>query len=387
MNLCNANTVKYAKPSKKQSFRGASVYVAILRDSIPLDGGRQAPHFLLIMIESVKLPIYHGDTLRAAVESASEERNALVEGLIYENSINMWFGNDGVGKSVLALQSALQASAGEPVFGTFDCVRPLNIVYVIAERHISEPIERIKKMIEQVKWEPGNLLLIDDLQGLNLQVPKQAETAFNKIMDKVSVFREKVDLIYLDPIYAMTGGKLKDDEGVSHINDFSRKLSVTLGCADLMLHHENRGTRDQATGKRSQADMYGNKFLSAHCTAVFHIHKTDIGSRFERLKDSYGVLPEQFNLEFNAEIYISQITSDGILISKQGLIDGFINNCYNKGIKYTLNDMVKACPNVSLIYQRKMIYQRIISGNILAHKTNGKANLYETIRRVDTKPP
>ena len=91
-------------------------------------------------------PIYQGAKLREAIDKSLDERTPLIEGFLYKNGVTQVFAGDGEGKSSAILNLCLEASAGLPGWKGLPCPKPLNIIWLCAERPLDEPFERIKLM-------------------------------------------------------------------------------------------------------------------------------------------------------------------------------------------------------------------------------------------------
>lgn len=293
---------------------------------------------------------YHGKDFQDLLDRTATERKLLIEGLIPANAMVMAYATDGLGKSTLCLQQALESANAMKVFGALEVERPLNHIYVLAERDPSEPAERVIAMMRKQKFSFDNFALTDKLQGFNLQNEKHHKPALDilrRIADEK--FKGQVDVIDYDPIYALCGGKLKEDDDVSTLRGFLLMIQRELGNSSLILHHENRGFFNMQTKKREGQDFYGNKFLSAMCQGVFHITAKEDGkgTLIRNEKDSYKCLLKEIPLTFDDEFMISTMDESYAPDTKKMLGIKFINSCYDKNTKFDLNDLVKVMGNVN----------------------------------------
>lgn len=250
------------------------------------------------------------DTLNTSI-NAFQEREYLIDGFLYKHSSLMIYAADGVGKSVVTLQACLEASSGSHVFGAFKSARPLRTLWIMAERHPMEMFERIKQMSSMIKINPAHFAITTELQGFNILNENFLKQALDIIKHRVALMGG-VDIIVVDPIYALVAGGLAKDENDSAVTRFSTMLQNSFFCSTIFIHHSNRGVRDSDTGKRKGEDMYGGRFLSAHFTGVYHIQSCPGGVRFKRDKSSHSNLLESFNLSFDMDSYISTLRDDSM---------------------------------------------------------------------------
>lgn len=255
---------------------------------------------------------FFGDSLKNAI-STFKERISFIDGLLYEHSSLMFYAGDGLGKSVISLQMMLEASANLPVLGSLKTLRPFKVLWVMAERHPLEVFERIKDMEKVIPVNHQNFGVTTELQGLNILRDDHVEKAKAILSNSINLMGN-VDIIVIDPIYALVAGGLAKDENDSCITRFSTILQNTFNCSVIFIHHSNRGIKDQQTGERKGEDMYGGRFLSAHFTGIYHITKSNqtSGLQFKRDKMSHRNLLDDFHTSYDPETYISTLEDDSV---------------------------------------------------------------------------
>ena len=84
-----------------------------------------------------------GIDLLEYLKTLSSDVDWIADGFITDSSITMLYATDGIGKSLLGIQSALELASGLPVFKGFHVNRPYKVIYCVAERSIKEPTKRI----------------------------------------------------------------------------------------------------------------------------------------------------------------------------------------------------------------------------------------------------
>lgn len=264
---------------------------------------------------------FYQESLRQSL-ATFKERNYLIDGLLYEHSALMIYAADGLGKSTLILQLCLEASSGSNVYGVFKTKKPLRILWVMTERHPIEILERIRQMEGMININYDNFALTTEIQGTNLLNRTQFDSSVETLAKRV-LQMEYIDIIVIDPIYAIVAGGLGKDENDSHVTRFSTILQNKFNCSCIFLHHPNRGIKDRESGERYGEDMYGGRFLSAHFTGIYHLIKSRVanGCRFEREKNSHQNLVEGFDLSYDTDSYISTIKDDSMLKRDRLLIE------------------------------------------------------------------
>ena len=208
-------------------------------------------------------PILTGRYLQNEIERAGEDPEFLIENFIYKNSIMMLFADSGVGKSVIALNAMLQACSGEKVFGHLEVQKSAPVIYwILGERSKHEPLSRMKRMGSQFNIMHHNFILDHKMKGLDfLKVEDQT-----KALEKMAQVYQTIpfDIVVFDPIYAMVTGGLSEDKSATMFTRFSTLVQESFNCSNILIHHTNRGSRDEKTGVRKGADMYGSRWLDAH---------------------------------------------------------------------------------------------------------------------------
>lgn len=337
---------------------------------------------------------YHGQDFEDLLKRTKEERKLLIEGFMPEKSMIMGYATDGLGKSTLCLEQALESSNGMKVFGALEVERPINHIYILAERDVSEPAERALAMSRKLNFKYDNFAITDKLQGFNLQNEKHHKPALDiirRIADNKFKGRQ-IDVIDYDPIYALCGGKLKEDEDISTLRGFLLGVQREFGNSSFILHHENRGTYDVKSKKRVGQDFYGNKFISAMCQGVFHITgKEDAtGTIFTKQKDTYRCLLDEIPLTFDGEHLLSFMDESHSPDTKKILAIKFINKCYDDNQKFDVNGLVKVMGNINSAKKFILFYSSInpngstnpIPAKIKNCNPLGQKALYQVIEKI-----
>src|SRR3990167_8014906 len=147
-----------------------------------------------------------GLSLRTALTAQTRERPPLIEGLLHEKTSVLISSDAGVGKSTLVTQLFLQASIAQPIFGLFPVVRPLSIYYLMSERDVWEPLDRMKRLESYVPFQDANLIIDAECVGLTLTKSHHFDLMVARIL------AHQPDVIAIDPIYGFFEGGMGGDE-------------------------------------------------------------------------------------------------------------------------------------------------------------------------------
>ena len=329
-----------------------------------------------------------GSGLKEAVQSYTGKVEMMVDGLVAKNSLNMWYASDGVGKSVLALEAALEQAHKLPVFGHLECYDRYNVIYVVGERHMNEPLHRIKIMSEKYNFDFRNFHITGKFQGYNLANEKNHLICLQTLKDIADAqFGGVVHQIYFDPLNSLCNGDMKEDSVVASLRMFLSLVMNHFNCAVTFTHHENRGHRNTKTGKREGMDFYGNKFLSTMSTSVIHIKEKHKGTIFVKEKDSYTCIYSPIPLNFDSEFFLSIMDEEHTPITKTVTILKYLNEMFAKGKTFSKYDLECFAASIELDLTNsllnKIISSQIKSKKIVNLKSSGTNATYKVLSAIE----
>lgn len=328
-----------------------------------------------------------GDKLLKEVNEFTGKVEMSVEGLIAKNSLNMWYATDGIGKSIMGIQSALEQAHNLPVFGHLECYGRQNIIYVVGERHKNEPLSRIKMMNEKYNFDYKNFHITGKFQGYNLASEKNHLICLGILQDIADhQFGGKVHNIYFDPINALCTGDLKEDTVASMIRTFISLVMNRFDCSVTFMHHENRGQRNKK-GVREGQDFYGNKNLSTMCTSIMHIKSNLKGTIWIKEKDSHTCIYSPLPLIFDSEFMLSELDKEHTPITKTIQIHKFINHLFLIKETFTRQTIEQHAKNIELTLTDHLL-SHIIKSLIKNKKIEnlnppGKNAKYRILSKID----
>jgi hypothetical protein len=329
-----------------------------------------------------------GDILAKCVHDFSGKVDMIVEGLIAKNSLNMWYATDGLGKSMMGIQSALEQAHGLPVFGHLQTHGRQNVIYVVGERHQNEPLQRIKIMNEKHNFDFKNFHITGKFQGYNLANEKNHLVCIGILNDIARYqFDGRIDHVYFDPLNALCTGDMKEDSVVAMIRTFLTLVMNKFNCSVTFFHHENRGQRNQKTAKREGQDFYGNKNLSTMCTSIMHIKEGLKGTIWAKEKDSYTCIYSPLPLIFDSEFYISTLDQEHTPVTKTVQIHKYINHLFIMGQTFTKADIEHHAKEIELNLTSHLlthIIKKLLKEKKIENlKGNGQNAEYKILSKID----
>lgn len=248
-----------------------------------------------------------GDKFLEAIKEDKIQRKEIAEGLIYEKTSLLVSADPGVGKSTIATQVAIELAAGLPVFGYFNVPEPVKVMYIQAERDKLEFLERVYEMSKTYPIVAENIVVTDHYQVLNLVKPDD----FDLFMKCLKRDYGGAKVIFLDPIYSMVMGGLKDDTPSSIFTKAMSTAAKVLDCALWFNHHNVKAQYDKDGNKiKKKVPFYGSQWLLAHSTGAFDIAKEDKGVKMTNYKDNYKLLAESIPLEYDSETGLCSVIGD-----------------------------------------------------------------------------
>lgn len=307
-------------------------------------------------------------------EELNDEVEWMAEGFMTDPSITMLYATDGIGKSLIGIQLALELCSCLPVFKTLQVNKYYKVIYVVAERSIKEPMKRIKKMIGDPdysgKIQFENLVITTEFQGRDISNIVLQDALIESLRRHAKVMGG-CDIIIFDPLYALVRGNLKDDQSISSVFGFFRRASVEFQANIMFFHHENRGRVEEGGTERTNQDYYGSKFISGLCTAVWHMKKNK-GDHFNTFleceKDTESSLIPKITLNYNPEFNTVCADIHSNTKAKEQIIHNFLKKHKESGIEFTSDQFFEETKIKVHPVSRRRIIARLIKDGFLVNK-------------------
>lgn len=311
-----------------------------------------------------------GNELAMAMKTTHKKRKFLAEGFLYEKTINMIAADPGVGKSTISVQVAVELAAGLPVFGVYAVPRPMKVLYIQTERSILELMERLDSLQKRFPIVTENIFITDEYQGFNLLNTEHQKLFVECVMRDCP----DADIIFIDPIYCMVAGGLKDDIPASA---FTKAMSVLQKSTNAVLWYNHHTVKAQYNIKGDaieKADpFYGSQWIKAHVTGSFHMKKHAKGVKLILKKDNYNILPELIELEYDEETGICSVEFEDMPAMDK--VKAFINSRRIDKKEFSFNDMQKAT-KVGTRRLRELVVHSSISPLLNVVSSNKNKHLY-----------
>jgi RecA-family ATPase len=339
------------------------------------------------MNKKITPAILYGGELLEFIENLTDEVDWLAEGLLTDPSITMIYATDGIGKSLVGVQAALELASGLPVFKSFHPVKPYKVIYVMAERSIKEPMKRIKRMMAEeafkLTFKPENFLITTTFQGKDLSKPEMGAILLQHVKDLADTIGG-ADVVFFDPLYALVRGDLKSDEAINSVFNFFRSVGSETGASIVFIHHENRGSRNEGALERTGQDFYGNKFISGLCTAVWHMvkvgKKEDMRTALVNEKDTESALPPKITLEYDPVIGTVKADINHNKKAKEIIIDAFLAKMAGSRSTFNSDDFSNATGiHVHPVSMRRLLSKLSKDGRIRNVSEVGSKAVYSAV--------
>jgi RecA-family ATPase len=321
------------------------------------------------------------------LSNVSDKVDWIADGFLTDASITMLYATDGIGKSLIGIQGALELASGLPMFKSFHVEKEQKVIYCMAERSIKEPLKRIKTMIQdedfsgKIKFE--NLTITTEFQGRDLSNKDQADALMGILREHIKVMGG-CSMIFFDPLYALVRKDLKTDEAINGVFSFFRRIGTELGANVFFIHHENRGSRQEGESERTGQDYYGNKFISGLCTAVWHMMKDKGKDKFKTFimneKDSESCLVPRLGLTYNPEFNTVRADVSSSPKAKDILTDSCLTKFKEENREFTQEQFfITTGIQMHEASQRRFFADLIKTKRIVNIEAHGKKGIYRAV--------
>lgn len=318
-----------------------------------------------------------GVALEQALTTRVQERPVLIDGLLYEGTVVLVASDAGVGKSTILLQLAVQGGLAAPVFGLFPCVRPLTVYYLMSERDVWEPLDRLQRLQAHLPFETARLIIDAECVGLLLTHPHHRTL----LLHRVATYQP--DIVILDPVYGFFEGGMAGDEVAIRIGRFCTALlkSSPRPLGILLSHHNVKHPKSlDAQGHLLEREnpYYGSQFLKAYVTGYYDLSKTAQGTLWRRKKDTYGLLHPDFQLTYDPITGLSHAESKLDVLDKRDRFRLFLQAHAASHQPFQASDILQAIP-MTPRYLRSLLRDPDLLPLFKVVSTNGKLTVFESV--------
>lgn len=180
----------------------------------------------------------------------------LVRGFIRPGTTVMMTGPPGSSKSWAARQLALCAGAGlHHYLERYEVARPMNVLVIDEDNGPDEEWRREETLLRHLELTRSTVAKVQrtSLAGVQLDQPPWQHWLRGQIIS------QELDLVVLDPISEMHGGKeLREDPAFRSLLAFLKRLKVDFPrLATLLVHHTRKAPASERSAPRSVDDVRG----------------------------------------------------------------------------------------------------------------------------------
>jgi hypothetical protein len=159
----------------------------------------------------------------------------IVDGVIRQHTINVWFGRYGSKKTKAALHVGVRVAEGNKWL-SFDTVKP-HVLYIDTENGSDETMDNIQDLSRGENGNKFKNLFYISLADLNLH--KNPQEAADALVDRIK--RVHAGLTIIDPLRGiMFGGDVKSDTAMDEVFAILRRIVDETGTTFLCIHNANR---------------------------------------------------------------------------------------------------------------------------------------------------
>lgn len=246
-------------------------------------------------------PYKTGQDILAALAKPPEPKIPVVDELLYRKKVTMIAAGPGLGKSTLAIQLCLEATAALPVFKTFHVPKPCRVFYIGFETDWDEFVFALHKLKDHLAFNAANFCFDDELLGLDIT---EAIMPNDKVIARIK--GAKPDIIVVDPLYVAVSGDVADGAVASKAMKWMLMVAVKCNAAVLLLHHTHR-ERYAQNGKKinEDDDSYGSRWIKANVVIQYNVKEHTNGTAWKLTKDRYKQSRKEMLLAYDHETGLS----------------------------------------------------------------------------------
>jgi RecA-family ATPase len=157
----------------------------------------------------------------------------IVENLISEASVNVFYGEPGIGKTWTLLSMAVHVAEGTNWLG-FEIKEPGNVLIVDEESGERRLLYRLRVTLLGEKGNENTPIYINSLSSFQLNV--KAEFSYLQEM----IEKTNAKLLVIDSLSASMDGDENSKKDVQPVFNHLRKLANITNCAIIIIHHSNK---------------------------------------------------------------------------------------------------------------------------------------------------
>jgi RecA-family ATPase len=162
-------------------------------------------------------------------------------------------GQSGIGKSSFTMQTAVSWATGRELFG-IPVKRPLKTAVIQAECDVGDLAESFQGVTSSMALTPNEKMLLRENLRFYTETTKTGKE-FADLCRKI-VVRQKLDVLFCDPLLSYVGGDLSKQEVASHfLRNCIQPILKDTGCIIVFTHHEGKPKPKEVTDGQTISDM------------------------------------------------------------------------------------------------------------------------------------
>lgn len=190
----------------------------------------------------------------------------IIEEYLYERDVVMLLGSEKAGKSLLAIQMAMEISTGGKLFDKYQCHQK-KVIYLQTEGKKDETVDRMQNMCQVINVDP-EFFIRTYKKFCPLNVPEYLD-ALDKLFEEKDVYD---GVFILDCLYMAMVGDLNSNEDVRNFISSLTMLLEKYRLTCIFVHHSKRDEFHEGKQvKKGDKSSYGSVFLRANIDHILFL--------------------------------------------------------------------------------------------------------------------
>jgi RecA-family ATPase len=226
-----------------------------------ISGGDSLKPFSLNVVSAVESPL-SGIKIVSAAEMMSQKREpepAVFSGLLEKTGNLLVLGTSGIGKSILALNMALNAAKppqDQMLWGLFKIPQPVNTLIIQSENGINFQLSRLQLMVkENQRFKDASQSIFFPMKNKDCRLI--ANLNDDNFIDKILgwVYKYDTGLIIFDPLISYHDESENENRAMRKVLDKVTRLNDLGQVATAIVHHTGKSDASRLSGGRGASSI------------------------------------------------------------------------------------------------------------------------------------
>lgn len=310
-----------------------------------------------------------GFDLHNFLENPLIGQDAIVEGLIFKDTINIFYSEPACGKSVIAVNMLASMSCGALVFGYLPMRKPVRCSYLQLEGSRDEQLGRFKEMLTEI---PANL---DNICWHTSPIFVENSFSQQEMFKELKFFKPEV--IFIDSFYCLTSKGLSSEEGFLPVRQMIRMIRDLTGATIIILHHSSKIQYEGGVKVEKDDPFLGSQYLKAFADFMLYMKRTGenkvVMKTTKAQRNNEGV--KQITLQFNKINWIVKAVPEETCKSAVGEVCDYLHKAFKKE-KSVTSDMILKETGLTKRHIRRMKNDGHFNHLCWFEETDGKSTLW-----------